>query len=224
MQYLLNHENKCLYIATIWPSLLYFELHLSYCPTARRKSQMGEKRGSGVVWGHVNISVHQGAAVSWSNQWQLIIHHINFTSKFIISVPWSFFWLVPTYLTSLLKIEVPFYKTLLTSYHNTLCHNTRPQQEYQLSCFSLLVILEVLTAVLKKRLKSLYGAFQYLAAWVYCILTPTSSRIHLQRRHASYRCARPLPAKAGTIPPNFASRSVIYKNPLGSFTCSKAGT
>jgi hypothetical protein len=28
----------------------------------------------------------------------------------------------------------------------------------------------------------------------------SSSRIHLQRHHASYRCARPLPAKAGTIP------------------------
>jgi hypothetical protein len=76
----------------------------------------------------------------------------------------------------------------------------------------------------KKGVKSLYGAFQYLTAWVYCIFTPTSSRIHLQRRHASYRCARPLPAKAGTISPNFASRSVIYKNPLGSFTCRRAGT
>jgi hypothetical protein len=30
-------------------------------------------------------------------------------------------------------------------------------------------------------------------------LPPTSSRIHLQRRHATYRCARPLPAKSGTI-------------------------
>ena len=30
-------------------------------------------------------------------------------------------------------------------------------------------------------------------------LPPTSSHIHLQRRHASYKCARPLPAKAGTI-------------------------
>jgi hypothetical protein len=68
------------------------------------------------------------------------------------------------------------------------------------------------------------GLFNTSTTWGYCILTPTSSCIHLQRRHASYRCARPLPAKAGTIPPNFASRSVIYKNPLGSFTCCKAGT
>jgi hypothetical protein len=68
------------------------------------------------------------------------------------------------------------------------------------------------------------GLFNTTTSRVYCILTPTSSRIHLQRCHASYRCARPLPAKAGTLPPNFASRSVIYKNPLGSFTCRKAGT
>jgi len=31
------------------------------------------------------------------------------------------------------------------------------------------------------------------------VFLPPSSRIHLQRRHSSYRCARPLPAKAGTI-------------------------
>ena len=34
-------------------------------------------------------------------------------------------------------------------------------------------------------------------------LPPTSFRIHLQRCHASYRCARPLPAKAGTITNEF---------------------
>jgi hypothetical protein len=81
--------------------------------------------------------------------------------------------------------------------------------------------------VCNKRLKvkvALRGLFNTSTAWVYCILTPTSSRIHLQRRHASYICARPLPTKAGTISPNFASRAVIYKNPLGSFTCRKAGT
>jgi hypothetical protein len=68
------------------------------------------------------------------------------------------------------------------------------------------------------------GLFNTSTAWVYCILTPTSPRIHLQRRQASYRCERPLPAKAGTIPPDFAGRSVIYKNSLGSFTCRKART
>jgi hypothetical protein len=76
----------------------------------------------------------------------------------------------------------------------------------------------------KKVKVALRGFFNTSTAWVYCILTPTSSRIHLQRRHASHRCARLLPAKAGTIPPNFESRSVIYKHPLGSFTCRKAGT
>jgi hypothetical protein len=76
-------------------------------------------------------------------------------------------------------------------------------------------------------IKSLFtGLFNTTTSRVCCILTPIISRIHFQRRHASYRCARPLPVKAGTIPPppNFASRSVIYKNPLGSFTCRKAGT
>ena len=34
-------------------------------------------------------------------------------------------------------------------------------------------------------------------------LPQTSSRIHIQRRHASYRCARPLLAKAGTITNEF---------------------
>jgi hypothetical protein len=44
------------------------------------------------------------------------------------------------------------------------------------------------------------GFFNTPALRAYCILAPTNSRIHLQRRHASYRCARPLPAKAGTTP------------------------
>jgi hypothetical protein len=41
---------------------------------------------------------------------------------------------------------------------------------------------------------SVGGLFNTSTAWVYCILTTTSYRIHLQRHHASYRCARPLPA------------------------------
>ena len=43
------------------------------------------------------------------------------------------------------------------------------------------------------------SAFNTEAIWLIVFLLPTSSRIHLQRRHASYRCARPLPAKEGTI-------------------------
>jgi len=50
-----------------------------------------------------------------------------------------------------------------------------------------------------------YGRFRPIV-----FLSPTSSRIHLQRRHASYRCARPLPAKRELLPMNFASKSVIY--------------
>ena len=43
------------------------------------------------------------------------------------------------------------------------------------------------------------GLFNTAAFRPIVFLPPTSSRIHLQRRHASHRCARPLPAKAGTI-------------------------
>ena len=43
------------------------------------------------------------------------------------------------------------------------------------------------------------GLFNTAAIPPIVFLPPTSSRIHLQRRHASYRCARPLPAKAGII-------------------------
>ena len=43
------------------------------------------------------------------------------------------------------------------------------------------------------------GLFNTAAVRPSVFLPPTSSRIHLQRRHASYKCARSLPAKAGTI-------------------------
>jgi hypothetical protein len=53
----------------------------------------------------------------------------------------------------------------------------------------------------------------------------SSSRIHLQRRNSSCRCARPLPAKAGTFPPlNFAIRAENTEKLMGSFSCRKAGT
>jgi hypothetical protein len=40
----------------------------------------------------------------------------------------------------------------------------------------------------------------------------SSSRIHLQRRHASCRCARSLPAKVGTIPsPQFCHQSRNFR-------------
>ena len=47
------------------------------------------------------------------------------------------------------------------------------------------------------------GLFNTAAVRPFVFLPPTSSRIHLQRRHASYRRARPLPAKAGTITNEF---------------------
>jgi hypothetical protein len=53
----------------------------------------------------------------------------------------------------------------------------------------------------------------------------SSSRIHLQRRHTSCRCARPLPTKVGTIPsPQFCHQSRNSRKLMGSFTCRKAGT
>jgi len=47
------------------------------------------------------------------------------------------------------------------------------------------------------------GIFNTAAVRPIVFLPPTSSRIHHQRRHASYRCARPLPAKAETITNEF---------------------
>lgn len=56
MQCLLNHENKCLYIDNIWPSLLYFDIVTSTLLLSDNQEkipvgEMGKKRGSGVVWG-----------------------------------------------------------------------------------------------------------------------------------------------------------------------------
>ena len=47
------------------------------------------------------------------------------------------------------------------------------------------------------------GLFNTAAVRPIVFLPPTSSRIHLQRRHASYSCAGPLTAKAGTITNEF---------------------
>ena len=55
-----------------------------------------------------------------------------------------------------------------------------------------------------KRLKiASWGFFNTAAVRPIVFLPPAGSRIHLQRRHASYRCARPLPTKAGTITNEF---------------------
>ena len=50
-----------------------------------------------------------------------------------------------------------------------------------------------------------WSFFNTEAIWLIVFLLPTCSRIHIQRRHASCRCTRPLPAKTGTIT-NFASK------------------
>ena len=47
------------------------------------------------------------------------------------------------------------------------------------------------------------GLFNTAALWPIVFLHPKSYRLHLQRSHASYRCSRPLPAKAGTITNQF---------------------
>ena len=57
---------------------------------------------------------------------------------------------------------------------------------------------------LKGKVKgSFMGLFKTAAVRPTVFLPLTSSRIHPQRRHASYRCARALPAKAGTITSKF---------------------
>ena len=55
----------------------------------------------------------------------------------------------------------------------------------------------------KKVKVALWGFFKTAAVRPIVFLPPTSSRIHFQRRHASYRCSRPLPAKVGTITNEF---------------------
>ena len=56
---------------------------------------------------------------------------------------------------------------------------------------------------LKVKVKGRFMGLFNTAAVRPILFLPSSSRIHLQRRHASYRCARPLPAKAGTITNEF---------------------
>ena len=53
---------------------------------------------------------------------------------------------------------------------------------------------------------ALWGLFNTAAVRPILFLPPTSYRIQLQRRHASYRCARTLPAKAGTITNEFSKQ------------------
>jgi hypothetical protein len=74
------------------------------------------------------------------------------------------------------------------------------------------------TAVKVKKLKSLYGAFQYLDGLGLFYSYPNKFPHSSPEARDLYQRRREL------FPPIFASRSVIYKNPLGSFTCRKTGT
>ena len=61
-----------------------------------------------------------------------------------------------------------------------------------------------ITVVTKGKGKGRFmGLFNTAAVRPIVFLSPTSSRIHLKRRHASYRCAKTLPVKAGTITNEF---------------------
>ena len=64
------------------------------------------------------------------------------------------------------------------------------------------------------------GLFQHCGRSVYCILTPNKFP------HSSPDAPRIIQMREmrELLPMNFASKSVIHENPLGSFTCRKAGT
>ena len=65
------------------------------------------------------------------------------------------------------------------------------------------------------------GPFQHCGRSAYCILTPNKFP------HSSPEAPRIIQMReTSTIEGgmNFASKSVIHENPLGSFTCRKAGT
>ena len=85
--------------------------------------------------------------------------------------------------------------------HSSANAESRCHGSYILSTAKLLLIFR---QSLKVKVKvALLGFFNTAAVRPIVFLSPTSSRIHLQRRHASYRCARPPPAKAGTITNEF---------------------
>jgi hypothetical protein len=68
------------------------------------------------------------------------------------------------------------------------------------------------------------GLFNTSTAWVYCILTPNFPHSSPEAPHIIQLRETSTSEGGNYSPPSFASRSVIYKNPLGSFTCRKAWT
>ena len=69
------------------------------------------------------------------------------------------------------------------------------------------------------------GLFQHCGCSAYCILTPQQVPTFISRGATHHTDARDLyQRRQKLLPMNFASKSVIYENSLGSFTCRKAGT
>ena len=67
------------------------------------------------------------------------------------------------------------------------------------------------------------GLFNTAAVRPIVFLPPTSSRIHRQRRHASYNVRDLYQRRRELLPMNSANKSVIHEKSLGSFTRRKAG-
>ena len=116
--------------------------------------------------------------------------HLNFTQLRFITISFSFN-----------PFRIPAASFQLTSLYFTSlhCNFRRFSPHFYSFHFTPFII-----AFLKKRLKvALWGFFNTAVVWPIVFLPSTSSPIRIQRRHASYRCARPLPAKAGTITNEF---------------------
>ena len=76
-----------------------------------------------------------------------------------------------------------------------------------------------------KEVRSLYGAFSTLRPFGLLYSYPQSVPAFISRGATHHTDARDLyQRRRELLPMSFACKSVIHENPLGSFTCSKAGT
>ena len=82
------------------------------------------------------------------------------------------------------------------------------------------------SVVLKKKVKGhFYRAFSTLRPFGLLYSYPQQVPAFISRGGTHHTDAQDLyQRRRELLPMNFASRSVIYENPLGSFTCRKAGT
>ena len=72
---------------------------------------------------------------------------------------------------------------------------------------------------------SLYGAFSTLWPFRPIVFLPQQVPAFISRGAMHHTDAQGLyQRRRELLPMNFASKSVIHENPLGSFTCHKAGT